>query len=102
MGQSIYYCRATGTWCGRRQSLHGRYRWIHRRRCVGVREHYNTAFTNNFLGGISYYSPEKGWACDSVKNFDIVLANGSLINVNALSNADLCISRRVARWRSTR
>ncbi|KAK7183097.1 hypothetical protein DPSP01_005958 [Paraphaeosphaeria sporulosa] len=41
------------------------------------------------LSGISYYSPERGWACDSVKSFDIVLANGSLINANAQSNADL-------------
>ncbi|GAP88933.2 putative FAD-binding domain-containing protein [Rosellinia necatrix] len=40
-------------------------------------------------GGISYFSPRYGWACDTVANFEVVLANGSIINVNQQQNTDL-------------
>jgi FAD/FMN-containing dehydrogenase len=40
-------------------------------------------------GGISYFSPRYGWTCDAVSNFQIVLADGSIINANAKSHADL-------------
>ncbi|KAI0443595.1 hypothetical protein F4803DRAFT_561545 [Xylaria telfairii] len=40
-------------------------------------------------GGISYFSPRYGWACDTVSNFEIVLADGSIVNANAQSHADL-------------
>jgi FAD/FMN-containing dehydrogenase len=42
-----------------------------------------------FLGGISFTSPERGWACDSVVNFQVVLANGEIVNANATSRSDL-------------
>ncbi|MCJ1405484.1 hypothetical protein MMC11_008712 [Xylographa trunciseda] len=39
-------------------------------------------------GGISYFSPRVGWACDNVVNFEIVLASGKLTNANASSLPD--------------
>jgi hypothetical protein len=40
-------------------------------------------------GGISYFSPQVGFTCDTVVNFEIALASGKLVNANATSNADL-------------
>lgn len=40
-------------------------------------------------GGISYFSPRYGWTCDTVTNFEIVLADGSIVNTNPASNKDL-------------
>lgn len=40
-------------------------------------------------GGISYFGPRFGWACDSVKNFEVVLANGTLTNANENENPEL-------------
>ncbi|KAL8704810.1 MAG: hypothetical protein Q9201_002042 [Fulgogasparrea decipioides] len=40
-------------------------------------------------GGLSHYSNEKGLASDNVVNFELVLADGSLVNANATSNSDL-------------
>ncbi|KAL8990448.1 MAG: hypothetical protein Q9177_000898 [Variospora cf. flavescens] len=40
-------------------------------------------------GGLSHYSNEKGFAGDNVENFELVLADGRLINANATSNSDL-------------
>lgn len=40
-------------------------------------------------GGISYYAPQVGWTCDTVVNFELVLASGELVNANATSNPDL-------------
>lgn len=49
-------------------------------------------------GGISYFSPQVGWTCDSVVNFEVVLAGGEgkggggparLVNANANSHPQL-------------
>ncbi|KAH7064196.1 hypothetical protein BKA63DRAFT_526004 [Paraphoma chrysanthemicola] len=40
-------------------------------------------------GGISYYAGLYGLACDTVANFEIVVANGDIINANANSHSDL-------------
>ncbi|KAH9878814.1 hypothetical protein J1614_002248 [Plenodomus biglobosus] len=40
-------------------------------------------------GGIGFFSPERGWACDSVVNFEVVLSNGTTVDANATSHADL-------------
>lgn len=40
-------------------------------------------------GGISYFSGRYGWACDGVKNYEVVLANGQIRNANVDSNPDL-------------
>lgn len=37
-------------------------------------------------GGISYFSPRYGWTCDTVSNFQVVLADGSIVNTNAGSD----------------
>jgi len=41
------------------------------------------------IGGISYFSARKGFASDNVDNFEVVLANGEVVNANAASNSDL-------------
>lgn len=40
-------------------------------------------------GGMSYYAPRFGFVCDQVLNFEVALANGSIVNANATSNPDL-------------
>ncbi|KAI1267907.1 FAD-binding domain-containing protein [Xylariaceae sp. FL1019] len=40
-------------------------------------------------GGNSYYSNQVGFGCDSVVNFEVVLADGSIVNANTTHNADL-------------
>lgn len=40
-------------------------------------------------GGISYFGPRFGWTCDTVNNFEVVLANGSIIHANGRENPDL-------------
>ena len=40
-------------------------------------------------GGISYYTGRNGFGCDEVINFEVVLANGSIIDANADQNPDL-------------
>ncbi|MCJ1247587.1 hypothetical protein MMC30_004802 [Trapelia coarctata] len=39
--------------------------------------------------GLSYLSDLYGLACDNVVNFEVVIANGSIVNANAKSNQDL-------------
>jgi hypothetical protein len=41
------------------------------------------------LGGLSFFSDEKGWVCDSVINYEIVLSSGAVIQANATSYPDL-------------
>lgn len=41
------------------------------------------------IGGISFLSHEHGWSADNVRNFEIVLPNGTLTNVNHDSNPTL-------------
>ncbi|KAF8860019.1 FAD-binding domain-containing protein [Acephala macrosclerotiorum] len=45
-------------------------------------------------GGISYFSGRYGWACDNVKNYELVLANGSIINVSPSSHSDMYFALR--------
>jgi hypothetical protein len=40
-------------------------------------------------GGNSFYSASHGMACDTVANYEVVLADGSIVNANATSNPDL-------------
>jgi hypothetical protein len=37
----------------------------------------------------SYFSGRYGWACDNVRNYEVVLASGEIVNANPKSNADL-------------
>ena len=40
-------------------------------------------------GGISFFGPRHGWTCDTVSSFEVVLANGSIVQANEQTNADL-------------
>lgn len=40
-------------------------------------------------GGISYFSTRYGWTADTIVNFEVVLADGSIVNANANENSDL-------------
>lgn len=40
-------------------------------------------------GGISYLGPRVGWTCDTVINYEVVLADGSIVNANQHQHADL-------------
>lgn len=43
-------------------------------------------------GGISFWSPRKGFVCDNILNYEVVLADGSIINANAEEHADLWLA----------
>ncbi|KOS23151.1 Bifunctional solanapyrone synthase [Escovopsis weberi] len=40
-------------------------------------------------GGISFYAGRSGFACDTVVNFQVVLADGRIVDANVTSNSDL-------------
>ncbi|EQL36200.1 hypothetical protein BDFG_02175 [Blastomyces dermatitidis ATCC 26199] len=40
-------------------------------------------------GGSSYYMGREAFACDSVRNFEVVLTNGTIVNANREENVDL-------------
>ncbi|WEW56587.1 hypothetical protein PRK78_002034 [Emydomyces testavorans] len=40
-------------------------------------------------GGISYFSGEYGWACDNVENYEVVTADGRILNVGRETYPDL-------------
>lgn len=40
-------------------------------------------------GGLSFLSAQYGFACDNVVNYEIVLANSTIVNANAENNTDL-------------
>ncbi|KAI1325886.1 hypothetical protein F5Y16DRAFT_411184 [Xylariaceae sp. FL0255] len=40
-------------------------------------------------GGISYFGSQTGWATNQVANFEVVLANSTIVNANAGENQDL-------------
>ncbi|CAI4215036.1 unnamed protein product [Parascedosporium putredinis] len=40
-------------------------------------------------GGISYFSGRRGWACDNVRAFEVVLASGKIVKASATENKDL-------------
>ncbi|KAI1085294.1 FAD-binding domain-containing protein [Whalleya microplaca] len=40
-------------------------------------------------GGLTFYTCRIGWACDQIVNYEIVLADGSVVEANATSNPDI-------------
>ncbi|KAJ4376032.1 hypothetical protein N0V83_001312 [Neocucurbitaria cava] len=40
-------------------------------------------------GGISFFASARGWACDNIRNFEFVTANGDILAVNYQSYPDL-------------
>ncbi|KAE9992997.1 hypothetical protein EG327_006966 [Venturia inaequalis] len=43
-------------------------------------------------GGNTFFTAQRGFACDQVQNFEVVLASGEVINANATSNSDLFLT----------
>lgn len=43
-------------------------------------------------GGISYYTGTNGFGCDTTVNYEVVLANGTIIQANASENTDLFVA----------
>lgn len=43
-------------------------------------------------GGISHFTTSVGWACDLVVNYEVVLADGSLVNASKDQNPDLFLA----------
>lgn len=43
----------------------------------------------NVTGGLSYFGAAHGFGCDTVQNFEVVLADGSIVNANEVENTDL-------------
>jgi FAD/FMN-containing dehydrogenase len=43
-------------------------------------------------GGLSYFSGRKGFACDNVLNYEVVLASGQVVNANREENSDLWLA----------
>ncbi|KAI0006958.1 FAD-binding domain-containing protein [Xylariaceae sp. FL0662B] len=43
-------------------------------------------------GGLSYFSYARGFVCDNVVNYEIVLASGEIVNANADTNRDLWVA----------
>ncbi|KAI1503598.1 FAD-binding domain-containing protein [Biscogniauxia marginata] len=44
------------------------------------------------VGGLSYFSYARGFVCDNVVNYEIVLASGEIVNANRETNRDLWIA----------
>lgn len=45
-------------------------------------------------GGLSFFSPRYGWTCDSALSFEVVLANGSIVEASDAQNQDLLFALR--------
>ncbi|RYO88963.1 hypothetical protein DL764_008653 [Monosporascus ibericus] len=45
-----------------------------------------------WCSGLSYFSYARGFVCDNVVNYEIVLASGEIVNANAETNRDLWIA----------
>ncbi|KAH8722685.1 hypothetical protein GQ44DRAFT_621980 [Phaeosphaeriaceae sp. PMI808] len=43
-------------------------------------------------GGMSFFSTKRGFACDSVLDFEVVLASGEVVHANSQENVDLFVS----------
>ncbi|KAK8015811.1 FAD binding domain-containing protein [Apiospora marii] len=56
----------------------------------------NVVGVGGFLlgGGNSLHAAAYGWACQNVENFEVVLANGSVVDVNRHSHSDLWLALR--------
>ncbi|KAF4628749.1 hypothetical protein G7Y89_g9408 [Cudoniella acicularis] len=54
-----------------------------------------TGVTGSILGGgISFFSQQNGWACDTVVRFEVVLANSSIAQISHLSHPELFFALR--------
>ena len=44
------------------------------------------------LGGLSYFSYNRGFVCDDVVNYEVVLASGEIVQANEKTNNDLWVA----------
>ncbi|KAK8078575.1 hypothetical protein PG996_004745 [Apiospora saccharicola] len=56
---------------------------------VGTRSSLTGVVGSILGGGISFFSQARGWACDNVLEFEVVLANASVVLANEQTNSDL-------------
>lgn len=69
-------------------------------KCAGWSLHHYTSISYDLMkwlinfkaGGISYFPSRVGFSCDNVAYYEIVLANGSIINVSSRSHYDLWLA----------
>lgn len=52
-------------------------------------KHMLTLIAEALPGGISFFASARGWACDDIRNYELVTASGDIINVNYESYPDL-------------
>lgn len=45
-------------------------------------------------GGLTYFMGRESFGCDSIKNYEVVLANGTIVNANKGENSDLWMALR--------
>jgi len=50
------------------------------------------AYSNRTSGGLSFFSTRRGFACDTVIDFEVVLASGEIVHANTHENADLFVA----------
>lgn len=52
----------------------------------------NSTATEFSKGGLSYFATREGFTCDNVISYEIVLADGSIVNVTSASHHDLWLA----------
>lgn len=67
------------------------YQWIQQYNRVVVGARYAPVGVSGFLlgGGISFLGGQYGWGANSVINYEVITADGKIIDVNKTSNSDL-------------
>ena len=67
------------------------YQWISQYNLAVVGGRYSPVGVPGLLlgGGINYFGSQYGWASNMVANFEVVLANSSIVDANAETNPDL-------------
>lgn len=53
---------------------------------------FNRMAIDSSKGGLSHFAAKEGFTCDSVVSYEIVLADGSIVNVTSTSHQDLWLA----------
>ena len=51
-----------------------------------------SADITSYEGGLSFFSGRTGFVCDNILNYEVVLANGTVVQANESSNRDLWVA----------
>ncbi|XDG09978.1 hypothetical protein ABKA04_009593 [Annulohypoxylon sp. FPYF3050] len=65
---------------------------IHLKNLRGITVDPGNKIVSVAAGGLSYFSYSRGFVCDNVINYEVVLANGEIVNANAKTNSDLWVA----------